>query len=381
MAKELGAKAETEPKLKVEAKRERKIKVEKEELIKRAKREESKSFRSSKPSYTDMVKKALSHRKANVKKESGKRKRKATAKRRNASREAMNRPVMLSEELQALLGEKALSRPETVSKVWALAKERNLLNPSNRKEIQCDAELRALFGQDTVSLMDMQRVLMPHFDYSSKVEAKTEVKRAMKRSKEEELKEEAKEAKSEAKSEAKAEAKAEVKAEVKQEKWKATDFTWRLTGLFAERLSLEVSCSAVCPALQIVAATPGKELRKDVKFIAREAGDGFESFAEPCIEGLDPHSAYTLRLEIDQSLIASISVPQRAAPQSWSSHEVQLWSTSLQVPDLSKKLAEYRIDGQTLLTLEEALLHISLESQKVLLSVLLSSPVCDNGRA
>ncbi|CAK0845170.1 unnamed protein product [Prorocentrum cordatum] len=146
---------------------------------------------------------------AKVKKERSRRadgrprkKQKVTAKRRNASRRAMERELPLSPELAELLGSDALSRPEAVRRLWSHCKERGMLNPANKREIRFDPCLQKMLGQKTAVMPQLISLLSPHFDYAGadvKAEAKHEPG---------------------AKREAKAELKREAKAEVKKQELK-----------------------------------------------------------------------------------------------------------------------------------------------------------------
>lgn len=113
-----------------------------------------------------------------VKKEHGKGKRRKTASgkrgvrrkgslaRRNASREAMNRAVPLSQELGELVGARALSRPEVVKRLWAHFRERGLLNPADKREALFDERLQALFGKPSARIFELHSLMMPHLDYA-----------------------------------------------------------------------------------------------------------------------------------------------------------------------------------------------------------------------
>mmetsp|Transcript_107631 Transcript_107631/g.213870 ORF Transcript_107631/g.213870 Transcript_107631/m.213870 type:complete len:538 (+) Transcript_107631:46-1659(+) len=119
----------------------------------------------------------LEAKRKGVKKEkgAGKRKRNSTCKRRkgsaarrNASREVMNRPVSLSPELATLLGAPALSRPEVVSRLWTHFRDRGLINPDDKREVLFDDEMKEIFGTASSKVFEMQSLLTPHFDYTSK---------------------------------------------------------------------------------------------------------------------------------------------------------------------------------------------------------------------
>lgn len=68
----------------------------------------------------------------------------------------------LSEPLSALLGETALSRPQTVKRIWAYVKERDLQNPDDKRQIRCDDKLRAVFKTDQVHMFTMNKILAGH---------------------------------------------------------------------------------------------------------------------------------------------------------------------------------------------------------------------------
>merc|ERR1711879_439851 len=85
-----------------------------------------------------------------------------TAKTRKARSEAMKKEVALSEELADVLGEAALSRPETVRRLWVHCRERGMLNPSNRREIQFDPQLEQVLGKSTATMPELISLLSPH---------------------------------------------------------------------------------------------------------------------------------------------------------------------------------------------------------------------------
>ena len=70
-----------------------------------------------------------------------------------------HKPMVLSEPLQALLGETQLSRPQTVKRIWAYVKERDLQDPSDKRQIRCDEAMRAVFKAERVHMFSMNKVL------------------------------------------------------------------------------------------------------------------------------------------------------------------------------------------------------------------------------
>lgn len=67
--------------------------------------------------------------------------------------------MTLSEPLSELLGETALSRPQTVKKIWEYVKERELQDPQDKRQIRCDDAMRAVFKQDRVHMFTMNKIL------------------------------------------------------------------------------------------------------------------------------------------------------------------------------------------------------------------------------
>lgn len=71
------------------------------------------------------------------------------------------KPMLLSQQLSALLGEAELSRPQTVKKLWNYIKEHNLQNPENKREVLCDENMKPIFGQKT-DIFAMNSILTSH---------------------------------------------------------------------------------------------------------------------------------------------------------------------------------------------------------------------------
>jgi DNA topoisomerase-1 len=73
--------------------------------------------------------------------------------------------VKLSEELADLLGEKELSRPEVVKKIWEYIKKHQLQDPTNKRLIQPDAKLAKVFGfKESVDMMKLAGLLNRHLN-------------------------------------------------------------------------------------------------------------------------------------------------------------------------------------------------------------------------
>jgi len=88
-------------------------------------------------------------------------KKKTTAKKKKPSSQPLQ---TLSKELQAVLGEETLSRPETVKKMWDYIKANNLQDPKNKRLIVPDAKLAKVFGsKEPVDMMKLSGILGKHF--------------------------------------------------------------------------------------------------------------------------------------------------------------------------------------------------------------------------
>jgi DNA topoisomerase I len=71
--------------------------------------------------------------------------------------------VKLSAELAAVLGEKELTRPEVVKKIWDYIKAHKLQDPENKRLIQPDAKLAKVFGsKNAVDMMKLSGILNKH---------------------------------------------------------------------------------------------------------------------------------------------------------------------------------------------------------------------------
>jgi len=75
---------------------------------------------------------------------------------------AFNKPLELSPELQAVVGEKKLSRPKVTKKIWEYIKDNDLQNPEDKRNILADDKLRPIFGADEVSMFEMTKLISKH---------------------------------------------------------------------------------------------------------------------------------------------------------------------------------------------------------------------------
>ncbi len=76
---------------------------------------------------------------------------------------AFTRPMTLSPELVAVVGEMAMPRTEVTKKLWDYIKKNGLQDPVNRRMINADDRLRAVFGGNSkVSMFEMTKLVSKH---------------------------------------------------------------------------------------------------------------------------------------------------------------------------------------------------------------------------
>ncbi|KAH0732214.1 hypothetical protein KY289_003402 [Solanum tuberosum] len=93
-----------------------------------------------------------------------------------------NKPCALSPQLQKLVGEPELGRPEVVKKIWAYIREKNLQNPENKRKILCDEVLSGIFQVKSIDMFHMNKVLSKHIwplNEENGTQVKTSVKRRL----------------------------------------------------------------------------------------------------------------------------------------------------------------------------------------------------------
>jgi len=65
----------------------------------------------------------------------------------------------VSAELAAVVGNKPLSRPDIVKKIWDYIKKNKLQDSANKRMINADATLKPVFKKDQVSMFDLAKIV------------------------------------------------------------------------------------------------------------------------------------------------------------------------------------------------------------------------------
>jgi chromatin remodeling complex protein RSC6 len=76
---------------------------------------------------------------------------------------AFMKPMAISAELAAVVGNGPMPRSEVVKKLWEYIKKNNLQDPKNKRNINADANLQAVFGgKKAVNMFEMTKLVSAH---------------------------------------------------------------------------------------------------------------------------------------------------------------------------------------------------------------------------
>jgi len=76
---------------------------------------------------------------------------------------AFMKPLNVSAELAAVVGNGPMPRSEVVKKLWVYIKGKNLQDPKNKRNIVADAALKKVFGgKDVVNMFEMTKLVSVH---------------------------------------------------------------------------------------------------------------------------------------------------------------------------------------------------------------------------
>jgi len=75
---------------------------------------------------------------------------------------ALQKPVQLSPELEAVIGKGPMPRSQVTSKVWEYIKAHNLQKPTDKRTIVPDAKLGSVIGTEEISMFKMTAAVSKH---------------------------------------------------------------------------------------------------------------------------------------------------------------------------------------------------------------------------
>ena len=76
---------------------------------------------------------------------------------------AFMKPMKISSELAAVIGNGPMPRSEVTKKIWVYIKSNKLQDDKNRRNINADANLKAVFGgKAQVNMFEMTKLVSKH---------------------------------------------------------------------------------------------------------------------------------------------------------------------------------------------------------------------------
>ena len=76
---------------------------------------------------------------------------------------AFMKPMTVSPELAAVVGNGPMPRSEVVKALWVYIKKNNLQDPKNKRNINADSALQKVFGgKATVNMFEMTKLVSKH---------------------------------------------------------------------------------------------------------------------------------------------------------------------------------------------------------------------------
>lgn len=76
---------------------------------------------------------------------------------------AFMKPMNVSSDLAAVVGNGPMPRSEVVKNLWAYIKKNGLQDPANKRNINSDAALKKVFdGKSTVNMFEMTKLVSKH---------------------------------------------------------------------------------------------------------------------------------------------------------------------------------------------------------------------------
>ena len=87
---------------------------------------------------------------------------KAPAAKKRTPNAGFMKPMTLSADLAAVIGDKPMPRTEVTKKIWEYIKKNKLQDAKNRRNINADAKLKVIFKKPTVSMFEMTKLVSAH---------------------------------------------------------------------------------------------------------------------------------------------------------------------------------------------------------------------------
>ncbi len=75
---------------------------------------------------------------------------------------ALQKPVQLSGELEAVIGKGPMTRAQVTSKIWEYIKGKDLQDSKDKRQINPDDKLSAVIGKDQISMFKMTAAVSKH---------------------------------------------------------------------------------------------------------------------------------------------------------------------------------------------------------------------------
>lgn len=79
------------------------------------------------------------------------------------SKSGLAKPMKVSEDLAAIVGEGEMPRTEVTKKLWEYIKAHKLQDENNKRNINADDKLKKIFdGKETVNMFEMTKYVSKH---------------------------------------------------------------------------------------------------------------------------------------------------------------------------------------------------------------------------
>merc|ERR1712109_409523 len=79
-----------------------------------------------------------------------------------AKKSGITKPMKLSADLAAVVGQKQASRAECIKELWAYLKKHNLQDPENKQYFTPDKKMAQIFGTEKIRGFGMAKFLTSH---------------------------------------------------------------------------------------------------------------------------------------------------------------------------------------------------------------------------